>query len=101
MKADAKQTTYTQKGTLRSGEGAVCTATSMSGSYVTDYTNVINITTSTGQTFTINRPAHFDSVGFTQAQVFCKVMLIKDLPGGGKDAKDVSKQTKRAIGFSA
>jgi hypothetical protein len=79
----------------------VCVATSLSGTYSTDYTNVIQITMETGQKFTINQPAHFKSVGYTKAYRDCHEMLIKDLPSGGHDAKEIGSPTKRAVTFSA
>jgi hypothetical protein len=104
MKQDADTTTFTDGGSLAPGQGAVCTATTLSGEYSTDYTNVIQLTTQTGQIFTINRAAHFNSVGYTEANVECKEMLIKDLPGGGRGAQEISKpakSSKRAVSFSA
>ncbi len=97
---DADTTLFTQSGFIAPGKAAICTATSMSGQYSTDYTIVVEITIDGGQKFTINRPAHFDSVGYTKANVVCKDVDIKDLPNGGKEVLHVAAR-KRSINFHA
>lgn len=101
MKMDADQTQFNQGGPLAPGFGADCTAKSVTGHYSTDYTNVVEITMAGGQKFRIEQPAHFDSVGFTQAIVECKVLPIAELPNGGNGATIVGPKSKRAVSFNA
>jgi hypothetical protein len=102
MTMNADQTQFSNGGTLAPGYGALCVADSITGHYATDYTNVIEISMANGQTFTIEQPAHFDSVGFTQAIVDCKVVPIDELPDSGDDANEVGRVgERRAISFEA
>ena len=90
---------FGQDGTLAPQKGARCTSTAEEGHYSTDYTAVIKITLNGGETFTIEQPGHFDSVGFSKAIVDCKVVDIKELESGAIEIGPGTK--KRAIGFQA
>jgi hypothetical protein len=99
MTQNADQTQFNQAGTLAPGYGAVCSAKAVSGHYSTDFTNVIKIKVEGGKEFTIEQPAHFDSVGYTQAIVDCQVLPIAELPNGGVGAMRVDQ--KRSLKFQA
>lgn len=99
-KKSADSLKFGQNGVLPPGKGAECTATAQRGTYDSDYTSKVRITLDGGQKFFLDQPGHFKSVGFSDAQVDCKVVDIQDLDPEVQ-VKEVGKTAKRAIAFQA
>ncbi|PVI00290.1 hypothetical protein DM02DRAFT_728712 [Periconia macrospinosa] len=118
-KKSADSLVFGQEGVLPPGKGAECKATAQRGTYDSDYSSRVRITLDGGQQFFLDQPGHVRTVGFSDAQVDCKVVDIqeldpevptKEIAGEKKDddekkddgeEKKEEEEKKRAIAFKA
>lgn len=83
------------------GKAMHCLATSLTGTYKSDYTSTVRMTLSDGKTFDVKQRGTFSSVGWSDATAACAPIAIKDVPTTGNAKIKNLINGKRQVQFRA